>query len=281
MEMIMQNIVKGTFHFHSTYSHDGRSSLLGIASALSSRGFSFCILTDHFEDFDEPKFNHYLREARVVTEKSGFFLIPGIEANISGLDTILFPARDYAEIARFVAEGRDTENRLCKILAHASKYPFEAVAKHLDRYAIEGVELWNQQADGSHLPPFKLLQIWGTYRQRKRYRYFFGCDLHNVNLKVANVVLLSAAYPKDTEEIVGQLRGGDFASRNLPTGIEYCNGSESSDFDEWLGRLRRGSYGRGRFLGGLRSGLKSVYRMLPRDTQRSLNDIKNFVRNKV
>ena len=158
----MKETIQGTFHFHSTYSHDGRSTLSEIASALRTAGMAFCVLTDHFEDFSAPKFNEYLRETREDTEKSGFLLIPGIEVNLSGLDTILFPVRDYDEIAQFASDGTGSANRLCKVLAHASKYPFEKVVKHLQQYQIQGVEIWNQQADGCHIPPFKLLDEWQT-----------------------------------------------------------------------------------------------------------------------
>jgi hypothetical protein len=172
-------------------------------------------------------------------------------------------------------------DRLCKVLAHASKYPFEKVLKHLQKYRIEGVEIWNQQADGSHIPPFKLLDEWQTYSQRGQHRYFFGCDLHKANLAVTNIISLSAPSSGAAEAIIQHLREGNFVSRNLPTGIEYRNGAASSDFNTWLRTLREKSYYRGRLLGSVRSGLKSVYKMLPRDTQRSLNDVKNFVRNKV
>lgn len=279
----MQRTIQGTFHFHSTYSHDGRSTLSEIAAALGRRGLSFCVVTDHFEDFDAPKFDNYLLETREVTEKTGFLLIPGTEVNLAGLDTILFPASSYAEIVNFTTQGQrlKSEPRLYKVLAHASKYPFDRVVKHLEKYEIEGVELWNQQTDSSFIPPFKLLEMLEHYWRRKQYRYFFGCDLHNANLTVSNILSLSLPSPVLAEAIVHDLTEGNFTSRNLPTRIEYGNGSEATDFDDWLPMLYKNSYCRGRLLGAIRSGLKSVYRMLPRDAQRSLNDVKNLVRNKV
>jgi hypothetical protein len=277
----MQETIQGTFHFHSTYSHDGRSTLSEIVSALSMAGMAFCVLTEHFEDFTAPKFSEYLREIRAVTEKSGFLLIPGIEVNLSGLDTILFPVSDYDEIAKVASAGTDCGRGLCKVLAHASKYSFEDIVQHLQKYQIEGVEIWNQQADGSHIPPFKLLDVWQTYSRRKQHRYFFGCDLHKANLTVTNILSLSAPSPGTADAIIQHLGTGDFICRNLPTGIEYRNGASSSDFDNWLQGLREKSYYRGRLLGSVRAGLKSVYKMLPRGTQRSLNGVKNVVRNKV
>jgi hypothetical protein len=277
----MPELIDGTFHFHSTYSHDGKNCLQEIASSLSARGLRFCIMTEHFEDFDAPTFDRYLEEINTVSGNTGFLLIPGIEVNLSGLDTIIFPVQGYEEIARLVSEGRDGQRRMFKVLAHASKYKFEAIARHLRNYKIDGVEIWNQQADGSHIPPLGLFewvksQSWGS-----QYRYFFGCDLHNVNLTVANVLSVPRLNSQNEEAIVNSLIHGDFLSRSLPTGIEYRNGSEATDFDAWLRTLRRRRYYWGELLQSARRCLKVVYKMLPRDAQHSLNDIKNFVRNKV
>jgi hypothetical protein len=277
----MQNAIQGTFHFHSTYSHDGRSTLREIASGLSRRGFSFCVMTEHFEDFDAKKLDCYVREANAVTRSTGFVLIPGIEVDLSGLHTIVFPVREYAEISRMRWVEEEAEHRVFKVLAHASKYPFELVRAHLEKYKINGLELWNQQEDSSTIPPLGFLDLLKTHSQRSQLRYFFGCDLHSVNLTVANVISLTASGQPTSEAIVAALMAGDFVSRNLPTGIEYRNGSEATDFDPWLQALLKRRYYRGKLLRSVRSCLKSFYRILPRDAQHSLNDFKNFVRNKV
>lgn len=277
----MPALIDGTFHFHSTYSHDGRNTLPEIASTLSGRGLKFCIMTEHFEDFDPPKFDRYVQEMDAVSRSSGFFLIPGIEVNLAGLDTIMFPVRDYNEIAQRAPDGKEGQPPMFKVLAHASKYSFEAVATHLAKYDIDGVEIWNQQADGSHIPPIALLESIKKQSWRRQYRYFFGCDLHSTNLTVANVLSVPALSGQTSEAIIHALSTGAFVSRNIPTGIEYRNGLDPTDFDVWLQELLRRPYYRGKLLRGLRRCLKSVYQRLPRDTQHSLNHIKNFVRNKV
>jgi hypothetical protein len=277
----MLDLIQGTFHFHSTYSHDGRNTLREIASALSGRGFSFCVMTEHFEDFDEPKFDRYIEELTAITDSSGFIFVPGIEVNLSGLDTILFPAREYREIVRLASEGKGGQGPMFKVLAHASKYSFEAVKGHLEKYDIDGIEIWNQQADGSHIPPLGLLEWLKTQSRRCQYRYFFGCDLHSAKLIVTNVLSLPMPADRTATGIANVLTGGDFVSRNLPTGIEYSNGSSATDFDAWLQTVIGRSYYRGKLLRSIRSYLKSLYKMLPRDAQHSLNDFKNFVRNKV
>src|SRR5258705_8671925 len=117
----MQNLIQGTFHFHSTYSHDGRNTLREIASSLREKGFSFCLMTEHFEDFDAPKFNRYVAEANEVTKSTGFIFIPGVEVDISGLHTIVFPVHDYDEISKMEWAEVETNRRVCKVLAHPSK----------------------------------------------------------------------------------------------------------------------------------------------------------------
>jgi hypothetical protein len=277
----MRDTIRGTFHFHSTYSHDGKSTLPEIAAVLSQRGFSFCVMTEHFEDFDAPKFDRYVREAAEVTEKTGFLLIAGAEVDLSGLHTIVFPVTEYAEIARLASEGQDSGRPIFKVLAHPSKYSFEKVVRHIEKYKINAVELWNQQADGRYLPPVDFLERVKEQSWRSQCRYFFGCDLHNVKLAVSNVISIISGPHPTSETVVKGLIQGDFVSSNDPTGIEYRNGSDRTEFDTWLQTLQKRSYFRGRVLGSVRNCLKPFYRMLPREIRHSLNDIKNFVRNKV
>ena len=277
----MPELIRGTFHFHSTYSHDGRNSLPEIAAVLRNRGFAFCVMTEHFEDFDAAKFQRYVAELQLVSESSGFLFVPGIEVHLSGLDTIMFPVRNYDQIAQLESEGKDTEPRMFKVLAHPTKYPFEMVVRHLEKYKIEGVELWNQQADGSSIPPLDFLERLRSHPRRNDFRYLFGCDLHSANLTVANVLAMAAPRPLTAEAVAGSLSQGDFVSCNGPTGIEYRNGTERTDFDAWLRTVKAKSYSRARVLRSVRRFLRSCYRMLPRNTQHSLNDFKNFVRNKV
>jgi hypothetical protein len=273
--------MRGTFHFHSTYSHDGRTTLEEIATRLSRRGFSFCVMTEHFEDLDAISFESYVRETKEVCLKTGFLLIPGVEVHLNGLDTIFFPVRSYEQIQRFIAFGRDGRQRLVKVLAHPVKYGFDAIVKHIEQYDLDGIELWNQQADGGYMPPLAFFEQLAAAPWRDRYQYFFGCDLHDVNLTVDNFLVIPDTVRRTPDAIADALTAGHFLSRNHRTGIEYPNGAARPDFDDWLQTLRRRSYYRGQMFRSVRRTLRAFYKMLPRDTQHSLNDVKNFVRNKV
>lgn len=273
--------MRGTFHFHSNYSHDGRNELKAIESSLRAQGYSFCIMTEHFEDFDAEKFDRYLQEVGAINRQPGFLLIPGMEIKLSGIDTIVFPAPDYEACGRFARDGSLTAAGVMTVVAHPSKYSYKQVVRHLDRFKIEGIELWNQQADGGHMPPFAFINSLSTEPWRARYTYLFGCDLHDISLTVANVLTLPETVPLEAGRIVAEIRAGRFVSTNLRTGIEHRNSPEPAAFDRWWGQVRSRSYGKARFLKGVRRTLKVMYDGLPRPVRRSLNHFKNRVRNKI
>jgi len=275
----MNDTIQGTFHFHSTYSHDGKSTLPEIASALQKLNLSFCVMTDHFEDFDAAKFDRYIEQLKETSQSSGFIFIPGIEVHLSGIDTILFPVQNYEDVARFESEGVESQPPMFKVLAHPSKYHFGEIATHLAKYRLDGIELWNQQADGRHMPPLAFWEQFKSLTQSCNYKFFFGCDLHSANLTVANVLSLRLPGCRTSEAVVNALTSGNFISRNNPTGISF--GNESIEFDEWLRSMSKQSFHKGRLLHSVRSCLRAFYKWLPRDAQHSLNDVKNFVRNKV
>jgi hypothetical protein len=283
----MAETIQGTFHFHSTYSHDGRNSLAEIAFSLKNSGYSFCVMTEHFEDFDEAKFIRYIEEANQISRESGFIFIPGIEVHLAGVDTIMFPVQEYEPIRLLADEGRDGATPLFKVVAHPSKYPFEKIVRHLETFQIDAIELWNQQADSSYIPPLPFLELVDATEWRDRYKYFFGCDLHSANLTVANVIVVDRLSADSGDAIVQSLKEGNFTSRNLVTGIEFRNvpaeqtAGPGADFRSWLKEIRARSYYRGKMLRKLRRSLRAAYKKLPRDTQHWLNDVKNFVRNKI
>lgn len=282
MNTASQKSLEGTFHFHSTYSHDGKNTPLEIAGALAARGLAFCVMTEHFEDLDAAAFARYVQELDEVTQRTGFIFIPGVEVHLSGLDTIFFPVRDYERIASYERTGSAGGDPVVTVLAHPSKYHFHDVIRHLERYPLSGIEIWNQQADGGHIPPVAFLRMLETQQQPgTSYRYFFGCDLHSANLTVSNVLCIPAGTTRTAEAIAAALQNGEFISRNRSTGIEYRNGTDAADFGDWVRTLNKKTFYRGRLLRTLRRGLRSVYKGLPRSTQHSLNDFKNFVRNKV
>jgi len=274
-------VISGTFHFHSDYSHDGRSPLCQIASVLRDRGLSFCVMTEHFEDFTAATFAQYLREVDEVNQQTGFILIPGVEVNLGGIDTIVFPVDDYDAITQLLSGGGEGPSDVIKIVAHPAKYPFDRVRRHIEKYQVNGIELWNQQSDGSLMPALGLLEWMKTQDRCNDFGYFFGCDIHDVTLSVANVLCLREPASRTPAAVASELRNRRFVSRNLVTGIEYRNESPRTDFGAWVESVARRPFYRAKIQRAIRRSLRFGYRMLPRDTQHSLNDFKNLVRNRI
>lgn len=274
-------MISGTFHFHSTYSHDGRSPLREIASVLRDRGLSFCVMTEHFEDFTAATFARYLREVDDINRESGFILVPGVEVNLEGIDTILFPVDDYDAITTLLSGGGEIPCDVIKVVAHPAKYPLDRVARHIEKYQVNSIELWNQQSDGSLMPALGLLEWMTTQDRCNDFGYFFGCDIHDVTLSVANVLCLRELSSRTPVAIASELRNRRFVSRNLLTGIEYRHESPRTDFAAWVASVAGRSFYRAKIQRAIRRSLRFGYRLLPRDTQHSLNDFKNLVRNRI
>lgn len=238
-------------------------------------------MTEHFEDFDPQKLESYLQEAQMVSGEVGFVLIPALEVHLAGIDTLVFPGRDYQQIAELASGDFRKGEGLLKLLVHPTKYPLQRVFAHLDRFNIQGIELWNQEVDGHSLPPFRFLKSFLVHPRCDQYLYFFGCDLHNVRGRISNILILSQPCEKSPEAIMNCLRRGYFSTRNLRTGIEFRNGNPRMDLASWLTVQQQKTYYRGRLVGWVRNSLRSAYKQLPRSSQRSLNDVKNYVRNRL
>lgn len=276
----MHSPIAGAIHFHSDFSHDGRSSLEEIRSRLVSQGLSFCIMTDHFEDFTEQSFDCYLERITVLNRTPGFVFVPGVEVSIGGIDTLLYPVYHYSQCRAFPAEETGGASRMRSVLAHPSKYAAPALERHMQRVPLTGIELWNQLADGL-LPSSTVVRFLQSVRSRHSYRYFFGCDIHNARHGVRNIVTLPARTALEIETIVGALDHGSFSTANRTTGRTYESTSTNVNLDQWLATASQRRPARLAIRCGVRRSLRSAYRLLPRRLQRSLNTLKNYVRNEV
>ena len=86
--------IEGVFHVHSSFSHDGKESLYELSSHFKTKGIDFCIITDHFEDFDEKSFYSYLAQIRDINSSGKFLFIPGVEIVVGAAHIIVFPLEE-------------------------------------------------------------------------------------------------------------------------------------------------------------------------------------------
>lgn len=182
--------ILGVFHVHSNFSHDGCDSLEVIAENLYRRGFRFCFITDHFEDFDENSFKLYISTIEKINKSKFFVFIPGMEIGYKDVHILLAPVNDFYKLKESI-KNNSFNMFLLRVVAHPSKYSLESLLIALRDLNLNGIEIWNQKADGSFLPPLDVLNKFKDYEfSSSLFVRFFGLDLHNIKLPINNVIRL-------------------------------------------------------------------------------------------
>jgi len=149
-------------HAHSTWSYDGRWSLVGIARLYGALGVRAVMMTEHDTGFDPGTFAAY-RAACAAASTPRCTLIPGIEYSSPDNDIhILTWGLD-----RFLTEGRPIIETLEAVRAAGGVAVFaHPVRREAWRQfdaawvpLLSGIELWNRKADGLSWGPEALALI--------------------------------------------------------------------------------------------------------------------------
>jgi hypothetical protein len=266
--------ISGVFHIHSDYSHDGKNSINDIAMVLEKKGFSFFVLSDHFNDFDEKKFNEYKLEIDEINRKGTIIIIPGIEVELNDFHIVLIPVENYSKIKQFIENGSINGFPL-RIVVHPSKNSFKDFKKLTDKYSLNGFELWNQRKDGSFFPPVKFIKKIddGNFSS---YLKLFGVDLHNIKHPINNVISVKSLKKSDlnADLIIDRLKTGDFI--NLNNKIDLKIGGYSSDLKYFKNiklvyRIYGCLYRVVSFI------LGKIYLFIPRNKRKKIDFLKNKI----
>ena len=208
---------KGIIHVHSRYSHDGHDSVQEISSRLKEKGVDFCVITDHFEDFDEEKFGQYIADIEATNALRQTILVPAMEAEFCGFHVIFMPVPGYRELRGVIDAGTLSGTEVFKILAHPTKHAVSDAALFLGRHHVDGMEVWNQQADGNYLPPVQFLRRLLKAMPAAMPSVFFGTDIHNLMHRVNNLLLIPRDGELSPQLVMERLRQGDFICWNQNT----------------------------------------------------------------
>jgi len=205
--------LRGMFHIHSTYSHDGKISLSNLATLCRENKYDFIITTEHAESIgNQQSMDKYLSECEKLSD-SNFLIIPGLEFicerefHIIGVGvTDYITANDEKEvISEIHAQGS------IAVLAHIGYYD------HMDYELfdeVDGIEFWNLKYDNKYLPRLKPLQMFEKFRKRNtEVLGFAGLDLHSeyyfgrlsINVEAKNLSI---------NEILSNLKKGNFYFTN-------------------------------------------------------------------
>jgi hypothetical protein len=272
---------RGLIHVHSAYSHDGRDSLAYLSSRLGADGFDFCVLTDHFEDLDAARFDTYLADVEAVNGSHNTIILAAVEAEVGEFHVIFLPATSYDEILQIVQRGTLSDANMLKLLVHPSKHGIGEVAEFLRGERLEGLELWNQRADGSYLPPAEfirgLLAVTGTSIPA----VFFGADLHNVEHRASNVMLIPRRAELTPELVVRTLTERDFVNYNRNAQRLLPASSSPETICAWLDDVAAAAGFKSKARWIARKQLRTLYHFLPRSAKVRINSLKNGVKSRL
>jgi len=191
----------GSLHIHSNNSFDGKISIGKIKELFSKKGFTFIILTEHSESFEDSKsWDSFFEEVKKNSDKD-FLIIPGIEYNFNdGLHILVFGQNKYLQIKNEedIALLNKSEN-IFSIVAHPVS------PRRQFRYdCFDGIEIYNKRYDGlSGIRTSNLFLALGKLNKN----FTVGLDFHKYSdFQVQGIVLNSTKLEKT--EIIKKLKSG-------------------------------------------------------------------------
>lgn len=153
--------LKGAFHLHSDYSHDSSCSLEELVQKARKLGYSFLVITDHFEDMDKSRLQELIDNCKRLTMASdNLEIIPGIEIRcknrahilVIGIQAPIDPS-DALDI-ELVQKSAKAQGALTGVahLCHEANLSLEELS------GFDFIEVWNARYD-KKFPSLKNLRI--------------------------------------------------------------------------------------------------------------------------
>ena len=276
-----RSVYTGVIHLHSAYSHDGRDTIPDLVRTLVGQGLDFCILTDHFEDFDSRTLDRYRAEIEAVNAEGDFKVVPAIEVEFESVHVILVPVGSFAEIQGIVAARDLSRSEAVKLLAHPTKYDLETTMALLRDQEFDGVELWNQMDDGKYAPPRDHLRALLPRIRPDMRGHFFGGDIHDGRHAVTNYLTIPADGPLTADHVIDSLRRRRYVSHSRLTGLTVSAEQPAGELVAWLKTAARSRSLRAKLMIALARIFKGIYHLLPRRLQKRINSFKNSVKSRL
>lgn len=168
---------RGLLHVHSTYSYDGKLSLVELKHRLQAAGLAFAAMTEHTDQLTTEVAQRFVAECRALSD-STFVFLPGFEVPYGRAHLLHLGATDFK-----VPVARNEDELLLwraaaplVILAHPvrNRWRLDATLRGL----IDGVEVWNQQYDGKRVPRPRSLSLLRSLRRQSTLLGTVGVDFH-------------------------------------------------------------------------------------------------------
>lgn len=198
----------GLVHLHSTHSYDGKLSLSEIHDLAVRDGISFVCMTEHTEGMNEEQMQRFIDECRSVSDDRVVF-IPGFEITNGNSHTLAIGVTSPVQIGIPIEMMKKAKaDGAWIVLAHPHRNQFEIQDAHLA--VIDGVEIWNGQYDGKHVPRTAAVSYLSFLRRTlPKLLASAGLDLHRTSHWGGPQIHLQAE-SRDVSSIVTGLKMGKF-----------------------------------------------------------------------
>lgn len=207
--------MKGVFHVHSTFSHDGKCSLPQIAGLCREKRFRFAMITEHAEDFEgQSKMQSFIEECRAVSTREQVLLVPGLEFGFKeypklhllgiGLSKLIFPA----DIERTIDEIHQQGG--LAVIAHPTRNR-HFIPEHI-MGQLDGIEVWNAAYDSRYMPHYKSMKLFTSVKRfNPDLKSYCGLDFHRAqDLKGISITVTGDF--SCWEDLIGLFKKGSFSN---------------------------------------------------------------------
>ncbi|MCD6367943.1 MAG: ATP-grasp domain-containing protein [Candidatus Aenigmarchaeota archaeon] len=228
---IDQRHIKGLFHVHSNYSHDGKLSLTEIKKLSIKNGYKFVILTDHAEDFDQKKWMKYVKECKKLSDEK-FVFIPGMEiSSYDGPHIILVNPKRYtnSKILTNVVEYVK-KNKIFWGIAHIRESDWKILESIKEPPSF--IEVWNSKYHGYSTSLSNLIRFRRFYRTSYHTIGICGNDIHDWKKRLISLYL---EYEGELsyEKILNKIKNEKFIC-SYKSSVFFPNGEFYTSFNQFV-----------------------------------------------
>ena len=201
----------GALHLHSTYSYDGKLSLIELKQLFSKNGLSFACMTEHSDTLTAETAAAFVAECRALSDDS-FVFVPGFEVPYKNAHVLHVGATQFVTAfadATTLRAWRQVTPLV--VLAHPVRNNFVVDETLAD--CLDGVEVWNQHYDGKRAPRPRSFTLLSALRKKKPLIATGGIDLHRAEHFGSPLVQLELIELSETL-VIAALKAGQFTFGN-------------------------------------------------------------------